>query len=101
MHFRIAFLTTFATFPLPIIIHLSLPSSLSLSSPLGYRVFAVDLLGFGGSDKVKEGVEYELELWRDLLVDFMEVRRRGRAGDLMGVLYKSLCFRAKVALGIS
>lgn len=37
-------------------------------------MFAVDLLGFGGSDKVKEGVEYELELWRDLLVDFMEVR---------------------------
>jgi pimeloyl-ACP methyl ester carboxylesterase len=37
-------------------------------------VFAVDLLGFGGSDKVKEGVDYELELWRDLLVDFMEVR---------------------------
>jgi pimeloyl-ACP methyl ester carboxylesterase len=53
---------------------------------LGYRVFAVDLLGFGGSDKVKEGVEYELELWRDLLVDFMEVRmsvneKRGLSAD--------------------
>ena len=36
-------------------------------------MFAVDLLGFGASDKVKEGVEYELELWRDLLVDFMQV----------------------------
>lgn len=40
----------------------------------GYRVFAVDLLGFGGSDKVKAGVDYELELWRDLLVDFMQVK---------------------------
>lgn len=38
----------------------------------GYRVFAVDLLGFGASDKEKFEVEYELELWRDLLVDFME-----------------------------
>jgi hypothetical protein len=34
----------------------------------------VDLLGFGGSDKVKAGVDYELELWRDLLVDFMQVK---------------------------
>lgn len=35
-------------------------------------MYAVDLLGFGASDKVKDGVEYELELWRDLLVDFMQ-----------------------------
>jgi len=34
---------------------------------------------------VKEGVEYELELWRDLLVDFMEVRRGGRKGGLLSV----------------
>ncbi|EKU21798.1 alpha beta hydrolase fold protein, partial [Nannochloropsis gaditana CCMP526] len=53
--------------------------------PLGYRVFAVDLLGFGGSDKVKAGVDYELELWRDLLVDFMqEMEARGTASTTHG-----------------
>jgi pimeloyl-ACP methyl ester carboxylesterase len=34
----------------------------------GYRVFAIDLLGFGGSDKPT--LDYKLELWEDLLHDF-------------------------------
>lgn len=34
----------------------------------GYRVFAVDLLGFGKSEKPL--VDYRMELWQDLLRDF-------------------------------
>ncbi len=34
----------------------------------GYSVFAVDLLGFGGSDKPP--LQYNIELWVDLLKDF-------------------------------
>ncbi|MBW4473475.1 MAG: alpha/beta fold hydrolase [Stenomitos rutilans HA7619-LM2] len=34
----------------------------------GYRVFAIDLLGFGGS--AKPALDYSLELWQDLLKDF-------------------------------
>lgn len=34
----------------------------------GYRVFAIDLLGFGGSDKPP--LNYTLELWEELLKDF-------------------------------
>ncbi|WP_071188539.1 alpha/beta fold hydrolase [Trichormus sp. NMC-1] len=34
----------------------------------GYRVFAVDLLGFGGSDKA--AINYSMELWAELLKDF-------------------------------
>jgi pimeloyl-ACP methyl ester carboxylesterase len=34
----------------------------------GYRVFALDLLGFGGSDKPP--LDYTLELWEQLLKDF-------------------------------
>ncbi|MBD2441774.1 alpha/beta fold hydrolase [Dolichospermum sp. FACHB-1091] len=34
----------------------------------GYRVFALDLLGFGGSDKAT--VDYTMELWAELLKDF-------------------------------
>ena len=34
----------------------------------GYRVFAIDLLGFGGSDKPP--LNYTLELWEQLLLDF-------------------------------
>ncbi|MFM2060744.1 MAG: hypothetical protein RLZZ507_414 [Cyanobacteriota bacterium] len=34
----------------------------------GYRVFAVDLLGFGGSDKA--AINYSMEVWVELLKDF-------------------------------
>ncbi|HEY9611829.1 alpha/beta fold hydrolase [Allocoleopsis sp.] len=36
----------------------------------GYRVFAIDLLGFGGSDKPP--LNYTLELWQQLLKDFWD-----------------------------
>jgi pimeloyl-ACP methyl ester carboxylesterase len=36
----------------------------------GYRVFALDLLGFGASDKPP--LDYSLELWQELLKDFWE-----------------------------
>lgn len=38
----------------------------------GYRVFAIDLLGFGGSDK--PAIDYNLELWQALLEDFWQDR---------------------------
>ena len=34
----------------------------------GYRVFAIDLLGFGGSDK--PALDYSLELWQQQIKDF-------------------------------
>ena len=34
----------------------------------GYQVFALDLLGFGAS--AKPALDYTVELWEDLLVDF-------------------------------
>ncbi|CAM9680741.1 unnamed protein product [Discosporangium mesarthrocarpum] len=37
----------------------------------GYRVYAVDLLGFGASDKPKD-VEYSLELWQEMLLSFVD-----------------------------
>lgn len=36
----------------------------------GYQVYAVDLLGFGASDK--PAIDYSLELWEELLVDFWQ-----------------------------
>src|SRR6476469_5798317 len=36
----------------------------------GYRVFAIDLLGFGGSDK--PALNYTVELWQELLKDFWD-----------------------------
>ncbi|MGJ3247797.1 MAG: alpha/beta fold hydrolase [Elainellaceae cyanobacterium] len=36
----------------------------------GYRVFALDLLGFGHSDKPP--IDYDLEIWEDLLKDFWD-----------------------------
>ncbi|MBD0267995.1 MAG: alpha/beta fold hydrolase [Cyanobacteria bacterium Co-bin8] len=37
----------------------------------GYQVFALDLLGFGGSEK--PAIAYSLDLWQDLLKDFWTV----------------------------
>lgn len=37
----------------------------------GYQVFALDLLGFGSSDK--PAVDYSLDLWQELLKDFWTV----------------------------
>ncbi|MBD2637065.1 alpha/beta fold hydrolase [Limnothrix sp. FACHB-881] len=34
----------------------------------GYRVYAIDLLGFGGSQKPP--INYSMELWQDLVLDF-------------------------------
>ena len=33
------------------------------------QVYAIDVLGFGGS--AKPVLDYSIELWRDLVVDFM------------------------------
>ena len=38
----------------------------------GYQVFAIDLLGFGGS--AKPAWDYTLELWQDLLHDFWQAK---------------------------
>lgn len=37
----------------------------------GYRVYAIDLLGFGASEKPKD-IDFSIEMWTDLLVDFMQ-----------------------------
>ncbi|CAN0401342.1 unnamed protein product, partial [Ectocarpus fasciculatus] len=42
----------------------------------GYRVYAIDLLGFGASDKPKD-VEFSLELWQEMLTDFIGDKSRG------------------------
>lgn len=34
----------------------------------GYQVYAIDLLGFGSSDKAS--IDYSMELWEELVVDF-------------------------------
>ena len=41
-------------------------------SEAGYDTFALDLLGFGASDKPFQNVTYSVELWKDLVVDFIE-----------------------------
>jgi pimeloyl-ACP methyl ester carboxylesterase len=38
----------------------------------GYRVFAIDLLGFGGSDKPE--LDYNLDLWQQQIKDFWDDR---------------------------
>ena len=53
----------------------------------GYRVFAIDLLGFGGSDK--PALDYSLDLWQDMLCDFWEANIKQPAvfvGNSIGAL---------------
>ncbi|MBW4632524.1 MAG: alpha/beta fold hydrolase [Iphinoe sp. HA4291-MV1] len=53
----------------------------------GYRVFALDLLGFGGSDKAP--LNYTVELWVELLKDFWTAHIQERAvfiGNSIGAL---------------
>lgn len=53
----------------------------------GYRVFAVDLLGFGKSDKPL--LDYRMELWQDLLADFWQTHVQEPAvfvGNSIGAL---------------
>jgi pimeloyl-ACP methyl ester carboxylesterase len=53
----------------------------------GYRVFAVDLLGFGKSDKPL--LDYRMELWQELLADFWQTHVQEPAvfvGNSIGAL---------------
>jgi pimeloyl-ACP methyl ester carboxylesterase len=53
----------------------------------GYRVFAIDLLGFGGSDKA--AINYSVDLWVELLKDFWTEHIQEKAvfiGNSIGAL---------------
>jgi pimeloyl-ACP methyl ester carboxylesterase len=53
----------------------------------GYRVLAIDLLGFGASDK--PAIAYDLDLWRDMLLDFWAEKINGPTvwiGNSIGAL---------------
>jgi pimeloyl-ACP methyl ester carboxylesterase len=53
----------------------------------GYRVFAIDLLGFGGSDKA--AINYSVDLWVELLKDFWTQHIQEKAvfiGNSIGAL---------------
>lgn len=53
----------------------------------GYRVFALDLLGFGGSDKAT--IDYSMEVWVKLLKDFYDAHIQKPAifiGNSIGAL---------------
>lgn len=50
----------------------------------GYRVFGIDLLGFGLSDKPVD-IVYSIDLWSELVLDFVEfVAGQGGSAVLMG-----------------
>lgn len=49
------------------------------------RVYAIDLLGFGGSDKPSpNSVTYSLELWQELVCDFIDAQNEKKAWSLIG-----------------
>jgi pimeloyl-ACP methyl ester carboxylesterase len=67
-----------------------------------YQVFALDLLGFGQSEKPP--VDYSLELWDSLLQDFWRVHVQHPAvwvGNSIGALLSLMviCHRPEMALG--
>lgn len=37
---------------------------------IGEKVYAIDLLGFGKSDKAN--IQYTLDIWKELIVDFVK-----------------------------
>jgi len=51
-----------------------------LLTQAGYRVYAIDLLGFGGSDKPKDET-FSIELWVNLLCDFVRDMSNGRNSE--------------------
>ena len=56
----------------------------------GYRVYAVDLIGFGASDKPGD-IPYSIELFRDLLVDFVGAFSKDEPWFLAGNSIGGLC----------
>lgn len=61
--------------------------NISVLASGGYQVFALDLLGFGGSDKPP--LDYSLELWEESIVDFCASHVRQPAifvGNSIGAL---------------
>lgn len=65
------------------------------------RVYTIDLLGFGGSDKASpDEVEYGISLWRDLLCDFVNEKHPEEKWCLVGNSIGSLtCLATAVQLG--
>lgn len=66
-----------------------------LLTDAGYQVFAVDLLGFGGSDKPKDE-DYSIELWVNLLSDFIKDMNKCQKWVVCGNSIGGLC-----ALGVT
>ena len=56
----------------------------------GYQVYAVDLLGFGGSDKPKDA-NYCIEMWVDLLCDFIQEMGSDKKWVVAGNSIGGLC----------
>eukprot|EP00775_Hariotina_reticulata_P013508 gene13508-13633_t len=61
----------------------------------GFKVYAIDLVGFGASDKPV--VQYTIELWADLLVDFMAEFMAGVPTVIVGNSIGSLSCLAAAA----
>lgn len=65
----------------------------------GYRVFALDLLGFGKSDK--PSLEYCMELWQEMLTDFWTAQVQEPAvfvGNSIGALLSLMMLANRPAL---